>query len=55
MLRWLAGSEVVQVEAKMANLVHKEIQVEDWGMATLTLLMASLPRWKRPGRSMRHI
>lgn len=36
MLRWLAGSEVVQVEAKMANLVHKEIQVEDWGMATLT-------------------
>jgi predicted dehydrogenase len=35
-LRWLAGSEVIQVEAKMANLVHREIQVEDWGMATLT-------------------
>ena len=35
-LRWLAGSEVVQVEAKMANLVHKDIAVEDWGMATLT-------------------
>ena len=35
-LRWLAGSEVIQVEAKMANLVHRDIEVEDWGMATLT-------------------
>jgi len=35
-LRWLAGSEVVQVEAKTANLVHKDIEVEDWGMATFT-------------------
>jgi predicted dehydrogenase len=35
-LRWLAGSEVVQVEAKIANLVHKDIAVEDWGMATFT-------------------
>jgi scyllo-inositol 2-dehydrogenase (NAD+) len=35
-LRWLAGSEVVQVEARMANLVHHDIKVEDWGMATLT-------------------
>jgi len=35
-LRWLAGSDVVQVEAKMANLVHRDIEVEDWGMATLT-------------------
>ena len=35
-LRWLAGSEVVQVEAKMGNLVHKDIEVEDWGMATFT-------------------
>src|SRR5207244_1081467 len=25
LFRWLAGSEVVQVEAKMARLVHKEI------------------------------
>jgi predicted dehydrogenase len=33
LFRWLAGSEVVQVEAKMANLVHKNIKVEDWGMA----------------------
>jgi len=35
-LRWLANSEVVKVEAKMANLVHKDIGVEDWGMATFT-------------------
>jgi predicted dehydrogenase len=35
-LRWLAGSEVIQVEAKMANLVHRELEVEDYGMATLT-------------------
>jgi predicted dehydrogenase len=35
-LRWLAGSEVVQVEAKMANLVHGNIAVEDWGFATFT-------------------
>ena len=34
--RWLSGSEVVQVEAKTANLVHQEIKVEDWGMATFT-------------------
>ena len=32
--RWLAESEIVQVEAKIANLVHKDIAVEDWGMAT---------------------
>jgi predicted dehydrogenase len=35
-LRWLAGSEVIQVEAKMGNLVHRNIDVEDWGLATLT-------------------
>jgi predicted dehydrogenase len=35
-LIWLAGSEVTQVEAKMANLVHKDIGVEDWGMAAFT-------------------
>lgn len=34
--RWIAGSEVVQVEAKTANLVHQDIEVEDWGLATLT-------------------
>lgn len=35
-LEWLAGREIVQVEAKIANLVHKDIGVEDWGMATFT-------------------
>jgi len=35
-IRWLAGSEVSRVEAKMANLVHHDIEVEDWGMATFT-------------------
>jgi len=35
-IRWLAGSDVVQVEAKMANLVHKDIEVEDWAMVTFT-------------------
>lgn len=35
-LRWLAGSEIVRVEAKMANLVHHDLEIEDWGMATFT-------------------
>jgi predicted dehydrogenase len=35
-LRWLAGSEVAEVSCKTANLVHKEIGVEDYGFATLT-------------------
>ena len=34
--RFLTGSEVVRVDAKMANLVHKDLGVEDWGMATFT-------------------
>jgi predicted dehydrogenase len=34
--RWLSSSEVVQVDARMANLVHKDIAVEDWGLATFT-------------------
>ncbi len=34
-VRWLAGSEVAQVEARVGNLVHKDIGVEDWGLATL--------------------
>jgi predicted dehydrogenase len=36
LFRWLAGSEAIQVEARIANLVHKDIAVEDWGMATFT-------------------
>jgi predicted dehydrogenase len=35
-LRWLSGSEVVQVEARVANLVHRDIAVEDYGFATFT-------------------
>jgi predicted dehydrogenase len=34
--RWLAGSEVVEVQARMANLVHPGLAVEDWGQAWLT-------------------
>jgi len=34
--RWLAGSEIVEVEARTANLVHTELPVEDWGFATFT-------------------
>ena len=43
--RWISASEVTQVEAKIANLVHKDIAVEDWGMATFTFangIMATL-------------
>jgi predicted dehydrogenase len=36
LFRWLCGTEVTSVEAKIANLVHKDIAVEDWGMATFT-------------------
>lgn len=35
--RYVTGSEIVQVDARMANLVHTDIAVEDWGMATFTL------------------
>ena len=36
LFEWMAGSPIVQVEAKLANFVHKDIEVEDWGMATFT-------------------
>jgi len=36
LFRWLTASEIVEVEARVANLVHKDIAVEDWGMATFT-------------------
>ena len=35
--RWITGREVVQVEAKIANLLHEDLGVEDWGFATFTL------------------
>jgi predicted dehydrogenase len=37
LFRWLSASDVVSVEAKVGNLVHKDIAVEDWGMATFTM------------------
>jgi len=33
---WMTGAELVEVDARTANLVHTEIGVEDWGMATFT-------------------
>lgn len=36
LLRWLAGSDIVRVEGRTANLVHTELGVEDWGLATFT-------------------
>jgi predicted dehydrogenase len=35
LIEWIGGP-IVQVEAKTANLVHKDIAVEDWGFATFT-------------------
>lgn len=35
--RWLAGGEIVDVDARMANIVHKGLRVEDWGQATFTM------------------
>jgi predicted dehydrogenase len=36
LFHWLAGSEVVEVEARTRNLVHPGLAVEDWGFATFT-------------------
>jgi len=36
LFRYLTGSEVVEVEAKMRNVVHRDLPVEDWGFATFT-------------------
>jgi predicted dehydrogenase len=36
LFRWLAGSEIVKVEGRTANLVHTDINVEDWGFAIFT-------------------
>lgn len=35
--RWITGSEIVDVEARVANILHPGLQVEDWGLATFTL------------------
>src|SRR5262249_36108878 len=36
LFRWLSGSAAIEVAARTSNLVHKELPVEDWGMATFT-------------------
>jgi predicted dehydrogenase len=36
LFHWLAGSDVVEVDARTRNLVHTGLAVEDWGFATLT-------------------
>ena len=36
-VRWLTGSEVVEIDARMDNLVHKDLAVEDWGLAMLKM------------------
>jgi len=36
LFEWMARSPIVRVEAQLANFVHKELEVEDWGMATFT-------------------
>jgi predicted dehydrogenase len=35
LFQWFAGP-IVRVEARLANLVHKDIEVEDWGLATFS-------------------
>ena len=36
-LRWFTGSEIARVSGRIANLVHKELAVEDYGHAILEL------------------
>jgi predicted dehydrogenase len=35
--RWLTGGDILDVDARMANIVHKGLDVEDWGQATFTM------------------
>jgi predicted dehydrogenase len=35
--RWLTGSDIADVYARTANVVHKNLEVEDWGQATFTM------------------
>ncbi len=34
LMGWLAGSRVVEADGRVANLVHRDLDVEDWGLAT---------------------
>jgi predicted dehydrogenase len=40
--RWLTASDVIEIDARMANIVHKSLGVEDWGQATLTMSNGAL-------------
>ena len=35
-MRWLLGEEVADVSGRVANHVHHDLSVEDYGHATLT-------------------
>ncbi|PYR91903.1 MAG: hypothetical protein DMF84_15045 [Acidobacteria bacterium] len=35
--RWLTGADILDVEARTANIVHRSLSVEDWGQATFTM------------------
>lgn len=37
LFQWITGSDIVEVDARMGNLVHTGISVEDWGMGTFIL------------------
>ncbi|MEX2400968.1 MAG: Gfo/Idh/MocA family oxidoreductase [Rhodothermales bacterium] len=34
LFHWITGSKIVEVDARIDNLVHADLSVEDWGMAT---------------------
>jgi predicted dehydrogenase len=42
--RWLTASDIADVEARMANIVHKTLDVEDWGHATFTMSNGAIAR-----------
>jgi predicted dehydrogenase len=35
--RWLTGAEVATAEARIGNILHKELGVEDWGFGIFTM------------------
>ena len=36
LFRWLAGAEAIEVDARMRNIVHTDLPVEDWGFGLYT-------------------
>ena len=54
LFRWLAGSESCRSRRRSRNFVHKDIEVEDWGMATFTFASGVIAHARsRRGRSTR--